>query len=181
MFETIKNEKLVLSRFKLTDSEQIFDALIASRKEISPWLSWLTPTYSLKSAKDFVTLQIDNWNKNIEYTYSVKNKKGDFLGVVSLQMFDTQNDVASIGYWMNTQFTNKGYCTEALKLLISQAFIPLNLIRVEIIVAIENKASQQVAIKSGATFEAILKNRLRIKGVASDAKIYTFTNANQIT
>lgn len=175
MLEVIENNTIILSKLKLTDSEELFEALVVSRNEISPWLSWLTPNYSLENAKHFVWLQIDNWNKKIEYTYSIKNKAGDFLGVVSLHMFDSQNDVASTGYWIRTDYTNQGFCTEALKLLVLHLFKLLNLIRIEVIVAIGNVASQQVALNAGAQYETVLTNRLRINGVATNANLYVFT------
>ena len=175
MIPKFGNNSLVLERFKVSDSEDILNALIFSYQEIAPWLNWLTPEYNLKSAEDFVYLQIDSWNKNIEYTFTIRNHSGHLLGVIGLHCFDKQNDVAMIGYWMNSKFTGNGYCTQALKLLVENSLAPLDLIRIEVMVALENKASQKVAENAGATFEAVLKNRVRLNGIAIDAKMYAFT------
>ncbi len=175
MFEKLSSNSIILERFKLSDSELIFKALIESRREISPWLSWLTPNYNLQSAEKFINLQLNNWNENIEFTYTIKNQQAKLLGVIGLHLFDTQNDVANIGYWMNSKHTGQGYCTEALKLLVENSLKPLNLIRIEVIVAVQNIASQKVAENAGAKFEAILRNRIRPNGIATDAKMYAFT------
>lgn len=175
MIEKLKNNDLVLTRYSKSDSEALFQAIQISAKEISPWLSWLTPAYDLKAAEDFIAIQINNWYEELEYTFAIKNHQGDFLGTIGLHVYDTQNDVASIGYWINTNFARKGLCTQAVKLLVNTAMKALNLIRIEIIVAVDNIASQKVAEKSEAQFEAVLKNRIRLRGKAIDAKIYAFT------
>ncbi len=169
MREKMNNGDVVLQRYTMADAEDLLSAIKQSYTEISPWMSWLTPSYNLKAAKDFIAVQISNWSLEIEYTYSIKNKQGDFLGTVGIHLYDKQNDVASIGYWMNTNYTSKGFCTQAVKLLVENCVKHLNLIRIEIIVATENYASQKVAIKSGAHKEAVLKNRIKLHGKPIDA------------
>ena len=176
MIQKFGNDSVVLERFQVSDNHDILDALTFSYKEISPWLNWLTLEYNLKCAEDFIYLQINHWYKNIEYTFTIRNNSGQLLGVIGLHLFDKQNDVAMIGYWMNSKFTGKGYCTQALKLLVENSLESLNLIRIEVMVALENIGSQKVAENAGATFEAVLKNRIRPCGVASDAKMYAFTS-----
>ncbi len=174
MIERFSNEKIQLCRLKKSDAIDVYHALKHSINEISPWLNWLTEEYDLKSADKFIALQINNWLKNEEFTYAIKTLKGEFVGMIGLHMFDSVNDVASIGYWVDSRLTNKGYCTQAVKLLASSCLKLLNLIRIEIIVAIKNLASQKVAENAGAHFEAILKNRIRLNGEPVDAKIYVF-------
>lgn len=175
MFKTISNNKIILEKYKLTDAALIFQAIEYSRNEISAWLSWLTPDYDLQNAESFTQIQMDNWKSNSEYAYTIKDFSGNLLGVIGLHMFDSQNDVANIGYWMNTKYAGKGICTQALSLLVENSLKPLNLIRIEVIVAINNIASQRVVEKAGGIYEATLRNRLRLDGSAIDAKIFSFT------
>ena len=176
MQEKLQNERIVLQRFKFGDEQLIYQAIKNSYNEISPWLDWLTPHYSIKNAGDFVRFQVQNWNEDVEYTYTIRNRNNDFIGVIGLHVFDNNNDVASIGYWVDSRYTRKGFCSDAVQLLVQNAIPQLNLIRVEIIVALNNHASQRVAEKAGACFEAILKNRIRIRGLPVDAKVFAFTN-----
>ncbi|MCF6289092.1 MAG: GNAT family N-acetyltransferase [Proteobacteria bacterium] len=176
MIEKFNNERLSLARLQKSDVVDMYHALKNSIPEISPWLSWLTPQYDLNSADGFVKLQINNWHKDIEYTFAIRDTQGEYIGNISLHMFDSVNDVASIGYWVDTQKAGNGYCTQALKLLVANTLTQLNLIRIEVIVAVENIASQKVALNAGSTFEAILKNRIRLHNKAVDAKVYAFFN-----
>ena len=171
MLEQLTNNTIILQRYSMDDADDLLSAIKQSYDEISPWMSWLTTSYDLKAAQEFINIQINNWDEDLEYTFSIRNHQGDFLGTIGLHIYDQLNGVASIGYWMNSKHCCKGYCTQSVKLLLQNAFKQLNLIRIEIIVATQNKASQRVAIKSGAQFEAILKNRIRLHGIAIDANM----------
>jgi RimJ/RimL family protein N-acetyltransferase len=174
MIEILENNKIKLSKYSEADVDLIYDAIKYSYTEIAPWASWLTPSYSQKDAEKFVDIQIANWDSKEEFCFTNKDKENHFLGVINIHIFDQNNDVASIGYWMNTKFTNKGICTQALKLLVKSAFKYLNLNRIEVIVALSNIASQKVAEKAGAKFESIQKNRVSPNGLPQDAKMYVF-------
>lgn len=175
MLESFADKRIKIKRLQLQDGAEIYQAIKHSYREISPWLDWLTPHYSQQNADDFVKFQRHNWNEDIEYSYAIRKTDGTFLGVISLHVFDNNNDVASIGYWIDTRHTGRGYCTDAVKLLVKHCIKILNLIRIEIIIAVNNEASQRVAEKSGACFEAVLKHRIRIKGLPVNARVYAFT------
>jgi RimJ/RimL family protein N-acetyltransferase len=177
MISRIASQRIILQRCRQEHVHVVYHAIKNSYAEIEPWLGWLTPAYNENSAQEFINLQINNWNNGIEYTYIIKNKTDDLLGIIGLHLYDVLNDVASIGYWMNSKYTGMGYCTEAVKLLVEHVLKPLNLIRIEIIVASNNIASQKVALKSGAQFEGLLRNRIRIRGVAEDANMYAIIAA----
>ena len=176
MLEKLTDNNVILERLKQSDSKAVYQAVLESFAEISPWLSWLNASYSQESCDEFIQLQIQNWQNNIEYTYAIKNLTGEIMGMIDLYLFDTQNDVACVGYWMNTKFIGRGLCTQALKLIIKNALVPLNLIRIELLVGTNNHASQRVVTKAGGIFEAVLKNRLRLNGLAVDANMYSFTH-----
>ncbi len=172
MHKQLANENIVLQRYVLEDAVDLLSAIKQSYNEISPWMSWLTSSYDLQAAQEFISIQINNWDDDLEYTYAIRNHQGDFLGTIGIHLYDKLNGVASIGYWINSKYCCNGYCTQAVKLLAKNTLKQLNLIRIEIIVATQNKASQRVAIKSGAQFEAVLKNRIRLHGKAIDAHMY---------
>ncbi len=171
MIDKLTSDELILQRYSLGDADDLLSAIKQSYNEISPWMSWLTLDYDLIAAKEFIILQMNNWSENLEYTFAIRDKQGTFLGTIGLHIYDKLNGVASIGYWMNTQYCCRGYCTQAVKSLVENTMKSLNLIRIEIIVATQNQASQRVAIKSGAKFEAVLKNRIKLHGKAIDANM----------
>jgi ribosomal-protein-alanine N-acetyltransferase len=73
-----------------------------------------------------------------------------------------------IGYWIDRNFANRGYTTQAVQLLSSYGFSELGLHRIEINVRPENAASCKVAEKAGFTFEGHRKAFLHIDGAWRD-------------
>ena len=63
--------------------------------------------------------------------------------------------------------------TSATFLLARFGFDELKLNRIEIVVAIENKPSQRVAEKAGATQEGVLRKRLVVRDRVYDAVMYS--------
>lgn len=75
---------------------------------------------------------------------------------------------AHIGYWIDRNFANKGFTTEAVKLVTSFGFSELGLHRIEINVRPENGASCRVAEKAGYVSEGHRKAFLHIDGAWRD-------------
>jgi len=75
---------------------------------------------------------------------------------------------ADIGYWIDRNFANKGYTTQAVKLVSDLGFSELGLHRIEINVRPENAASCRVAEKAGFVIEGERKAFLHIDGAWRD-------------
>ena len=58
-----------------------------------------------------------------------------------------------IGYWIDRNFANRGYTTQAVEILTQYAFQELKLHRLEINLRPENASSRRVAEKAGYIFE----------------------------
>jgi ribosomal-protein-alanine N-acetyltransferase len=83
---------------------------------------------------------------------------------------------AHIGYWIDKNFANRGFTTQAVKLVTEFGFTELGLHRIEINVRPENGASCRVAEKAGFEFEGFKKAYLHIDGAWRDHKCFVRTN-----
>ena len=75
---------------------------------------------------------------------------------------------AHIGYWIDRNFANRGFTTQAVKLVTAFGFAQLGLHRIEINVRPENSASCRVAEKAGYLQEGQRKAFLHIDGAWRD-------------
>lgn len=75
---------------------------------------------------------------------------------------------AHIGYWIDRNFANRGFTTQAVKLVTAFSFAELGLHRLEINVRPENAASCRVALKAGYSEEGQRKAFLHIDGAWRD-------------
>jgi ribosomal-protein-alanine N-acetyltransferase len=81
-----------------------------------------------------------------------------------------------IGYWIDKNYANHGYMTEAVEMVTRFGFDALGLHRIEINVRPENGASCRVAEKAGYHFEGFRPLFLHIDGAWRDHNCYVRVN-----
>ena len=103
----------------------------------------------------------------------VSTENSLFLGSAWLGRFDHEARRAEIAFWTAVEARNKGVATEAVRFMTTFAFEDLGLLRVEILVSVENGASQRVAEKAGFAREGVLRSYRNIAGEQTDLVIYS--------
>ena len=88
---------------------------------------------------------------------------------------------ARVGYAIAFEHWGRGIATTALKIAISQVFkdIP-DLVRLQAIVEVENKASQRVLEKVGFLKEGLLRKYGYCEGQIRDVLIYSFLSTDMV-
>jgi ribosomal-protein-serine acetyltransferase len=165
---------IALRPYRASDIDSVCEAVRESIPELSVWMSWCQPDYSVEDTRTWVESQPDKWEKGAEYNFAISYNTGPlYLGGCGLNVVDRDCGVANLGYWVRTSRTNKGIATAATLLLAQFAFKKLNLNRVELTVAVDNQASLRVADKAGATREGVLRNRVVKNNAPSDAVMFS--------
>lgn len=166
---------ITLRPYRASDIDSVYEAVRESIPELSVWMSWCHPDYSVEEARTWIESQPDKWERGTEYNFAISHNAGRlYLGACGLSVIDRGCGVANLGYWVRTSQTNKGIATAATLLLAQFAFKELKLNRVELTIAVHNQASLRVADKAGATREGILRNRVLKNDTPSDAVAFSF-------
>jgi RimJ/RimL family protein N-acetyltransferase len=95
------------------------------------------------------------------------------VGGAGINQINRANSLGNIGYWIGVPFRGHGYAATVALMAADFAFSELGLTRVEIVVLLENAASQRVAENTGATHEGLARNRLYTRGKPADALVYS--------
>ena len=152
----------------------LFEAIVESKEELSPWMHWCHPDYSISEAQQWVESRSDAWERGKEFSFLVVDRKtNQVVGNCGLDHVHETHFFANLGFWVRASRTREGAATVATQLLSEFGFSALNLARIEIVVAVGNFASQRVAEKAGALREGLLRNRLIHRGVARDAYMFS--------
>ena len=163
---------LLLRPFRLPDSQQLYCAVKESLKELKPWMSWATDTYTELTAREYITIARARWEEHSFYAFAI-TRADEILGGCTLSSIHSIYHFCNLGYWVRTSCHGQGVAGRAAKLAARFAFENLGLIRVEIVIAVENQASLRVAEKIGAHDEGILLNRMVIGKSIYDAHMYS--------
>ena len=168
------NELVKIRCYDPIDVALLFEAARESVTEVSRWLPWCHPEYSMEESLEWILKCRRFWDDGLEYHFAVFDRDTETLvGGVGLNQLDVTNRLANLGYWVRTAWTRRGVATAAAQLAVRFGFEELGLIRLEVTVGLRNTASQRVAEKVGAVREGLLRKRLFINGQSEDALIYS--------
>ena len=154
------------------DAEHLRVAACESVAEVSPWLGWCHPGYSLDEAREWIAAQQELAKQGQAYAFAIW-REGEYLGGCGINQFNRANRFANLGYWVRSSAMGRGVAPAAVRLVAEFAFLETDLIRLEIVCAIGNIRSQRVAEKSGALREGVLRNRLVLPSGPSDAVMFS--------
>ena len=105
-----------------------------------------------------------------ENSFLILKKAGDIIGSI---MHFPVGDLMEIGYGIVTKERRKGYCTEAVKIMVDYLFLSKKIIRIQAHTDIRNRASERVLEKSGFKKEGIIRKLSFIRGKWRDIALYS--------
>jgi RimJ/RimL family protein N-acetyltransferase len=159
-----------LRPYTTDDADELYEAVRESIPELQPWMPWCHPDYAIEETREWLSKRDDAWKNGTDYGFRIADAHSDrMLGGVGLSRIDNLHHRANLGYWIRTSATGRGVATRATRLLARFGFEELKLIRIEIVAAVGNLASQRVAEKAGAVREGVMRKALLNHGVAHDA------------
>lgn len=168
-----ETDRLLVRKFNLSDDEAFHAAARESIKEVFPFLIWCHPDYSIDDTRQWLASIHSNWQSSDSHNFVITEKENArIVGGIGLNRID-ENPVGNLGYWTRTSASGQGIATEATLGLVKFGFKHLGLIRIEIVMSVENIASQKVAKNVNAKLEGILRNRLLLQGRTLDAYSYS--------
>jgi ribosomal-protein-serine acetyltransferase len=164
---------ILIRPYTPTDVPLLVDAAVESINEIFPWLPWCHPGYTALEAETWIKHCGTARDAGTEYNFVVTDGSGGhFLGGCGLNQLRPDHRIANLGYWIRTSASRRGVATAAVRRLAEFAFRETDLLRLEIVAAVDNIASQRVAEKAGAIREGVLHDRLLLHGKSHDAVLY---------
>jgi ribosomal-protein-serine acetyltransferase len=163
--------------FSEADAEQLCAAVRESFDEISPWMVWCQPDYSIEHAASWIRTTITGRASGSAYEFAVLDARETLAGVCGVNHVNNVDGVANLGYWSRTSLSGRGIAPAAVRAVAAWTFANTDLNRLEIVAAIGNTKSQRVAEKAGAFREAVLRSRMKVGGIATDAVIYSLVRS----
>jgi RimJ/RimL family protein N-acetyltransferase len=126
--------------------------------EIARWTRVPTP-YGEADARAYLHARYDATFAGLSAPFAIVEAEGGaLLGSISLMRFAWEHARGEVGYWLSREARGHGHATRAVRLLCAWGFDTLDLERIDLLAAIGNQASQQVAQRAGFTREAVLRS-----------------------
>lgn len=152
--------RVALAFLEMSDAEELLYLVNASRGSLEKWLPWVEDFYTLQDARSSIDAYETQRRMGNGGAFGIRlEEDGALAGEFILQWIDLRNRVASLGYFLGSEFEGKGFAREAGTLVL-EFLRTAGIHRVEISAATENAKSNALAKRLG----------FRMEGVAVDAE-----------
>ena len=146
-----------------TDRDAFVDAMRRSRPLHHPWIAMP------ETPAEFASYVQRNETPSVERFLACRREDGAIVGFLNLsEIIRGKLQQAFLGYGAVAGFEGQGYMTEAMDLVLEQAFGPLGLHRVEANVQPGNAASIALARRAGFEKEGFSPEYLMVDGAWRD-------------
>jgi RimJ/RimL family protein N-acetyltransferase len=95
------------------------------------------------------------------------------IGGCGLNHVNIGKGYGNLGYWVRSSRRGQAIAARATRLVARFAFEQVGVVRVEIVVAVHNRASSRTAEKAGARREGVLRNRMVVRDQVYEAVMYS--------
>ena len=131
---------------------------------------------TIKAEQEFLRNNAALRQSREQFNYSIL-LNGKVVGATGIHIDPRRNYCGEIGYFVDEAYWGRGFACEAVRQLEEIAFNELGVIRIEINMLKQNKASEGVAIKCGYRKEGIGRKKLLLNGEYLDCCVYSKVQA----
>jgi RimJ/RimL family protein N-acetyltransferase len=105
--------------------------------------------------------------------FAIVDEGGIVLGLAVAPEIDRETRTAELGYIVSPGARGRGVATAALGRLTEWAFSELGMLRLELMIGVDNAASKRVAERCGYAFEGVLRSLYFKQGRREDTEIWS--------
>lgn len=137
--------------------------------------------YTLERQKNILDFEHKNIMRLLMVRYWIfhKNNPTQIIGTVSYRnIVRPIYESCTIGYKMDRDYVNQGYCSEAIRATLPTVSSELGIHRFEALILPDNTPSIHLVEKLGFKFEGILRDKIIIHGERLDHCMYSYLADN---
>ena len=170
------SEGLELRPLVEADAEELHSLIETDRERLAQWLRWAA-TQTFDDTVRFIreTEAQAATNNGFQLAVIVEGKIAGTIGLIGVEW---DNRSARLGYWLGAKSEGRGVMTAAVRAMVDHALSVLDLNRVEIRAAAENRRSRAIPERLGFRQEGTLREAERINGRYFDSVVYSMLAAD---
>jgi len=172
MMRHVIEDGLWLEFLRPTHVEELFELVDSNRDHLRPWLPWVDQTRGPSEIETFIRNSLNRFADGKGFELGLWCD-GCLVGVLGLYGADNPNRSAMIGYWIAHAQQGRGLMTKACRALLDHAFGELELHRIEIRCAAENRRSQAIPERLGFCREGLLREAEKHKSQYVDLVMFS--------
>lgn len=178
----LDTERLILRPPAHTDFRPWAELRLQSRDFLSPWEpTWAPDHLSRKSFANRVYQAQRAINLETELPlFLIHRAENRVIGAITFSNIRRgPSQATSMGYWIGQPYARHGYMSEAIQAMIHQAFVKMDLSRIEAACLPENVPSRGTLEKNGFKYEGVAQAYLQINGRWRTHVLYSLLRADR--
>jgi len=160
-----------LALLEEADARELFELVDRNRDRLRPWLGWADDTRSVEDSLGFIRATREQVASGQGFHGCLRVGRC-IAGCVGFHGVQRSFRSTAVGYWIGGEFEGRGLMTGAVRTLVEHAFKDLDLHRVEIRCAVENRRSRAIPERLGFREEGVLRGAERAAGRILDVVVY---------
>ncbi|MDE1312343.1 GNAT family N-acetyltransferase [Vibrio aestuarianus] len=150
----------------------LYVELVRSQQDyLSQWLAWPPHCQTEQDFQAFIKRSLHDYAEGKAMTCAIFYQDR-LVGNCSFNQIDYNLSKVAIGYWLSQQEQGKGIISRVVKMLTDIAFNTLEIDKVEIATAVDNRPSRTVVERLGFSYEGTITNSENLNGRIVDHAIY---------
>jgi [ribosomal protein S5]-alanine N-acetyltransferase len=167
----LETPRLIIRQATQKDVTDIF--VYSSDTEVTRYLRW-RPHQTIPETKKYIDEVLRQYNEGRDGPWLLENKNNHIvIGQIHLMEIEIKHQKAKVGFVLSKSYWNKGFMTEALRMILEYSFRDLGMNRIEGWCVAQNRAGMKVMEKSGMRKEGELREYQFQKGMFWDFSVYS--------
>ncbi len=157
----LKTERLILRPYEASDAEAIYG--VVSRWEIAETTVSIPHPYPRQNVDWWINFLKDSMEKGNAYEFGIfkRDEPHVYLGNCGFVSISKQHNNGELDYFINPDYWNQGYGTEACRRLVEFGFRELGLERIYGRCMTKNEGSRRIMEKAGLKYEGLAKHEIK--------------------
>lgn len=177
----LETERMVLRLPAHSDFNAWTSLRAESRAFLTPWEPvWHADHLTRRAFTNRVYWATRASRSGTSLSLFLMRRDGALLGAITLDSIRRgPAQMGTLGYWIGTPFARQGYMREAIGAMVTHAFGPMELSRIEAACLPENIASRGVLETCGFKYEGVAQSYLQINGRWRNHVLYSCLRADR--
>ena len=177
--KTLETERLILRQFTIDDAQNMYENWASDELAVKemPW----NIHKSISETEQILENWIESYNNDNFYKWAIFSKvDNELIGDISVVKMSLNSENCEVGYIIGSEWWNKGYMTEALKMVIDFLINEVGFHLIYALHDVKNPASGRVMEKAGMKYEATMREKHKRKdGTFADLNYYSITKEDK--
>jgi ribosomal-protein-serine acetyltransferase len=154
------------------DAAELFALTEANRAYLRRWLPWLDTVTVEDDTRAYLRTVAGQREAGLGPTFGIVCA-GALAGIVGFHRIDRVHRAGDIGYWLAERHQGRGVMTQCCRFVVRYGFQTLDLNRIQIAAATENRRSCAIPERLDFKLEGVLRSSENLYGTFVDHALYS--------